>query len=1111
MQEETKKKSKSFNPVKIVKKDIRYVAFGDSISAGWNAKLPQDYPGKMLGEQSSRYKKIIGLSYPAYLARFIDEIDSGVLQSFNNYGLSGSTLEHWNLLFEKKYEQLKETKFYEPLKENEDEFIDNLKKANLVTISLGANDFLEELFVYDLWTFFDIRFSDEALKNLKIVKQKTIANITNGVKRLVQNIRQNNKSVVINFVSYPMPMIQLVNALDKKFKIAHHVRNNFSEDMLAWLNGTLKKVISKLKEEDESINYIEIYDDEFWLKNKNLLTSATFDIHPNEYGYKKIAQEIISKIIVSKKGRLTNSENKKYLEADEKTLTPFLQITNQIDKTKLIIYGNKNDYLFFKDSTIEQYEHQFNIENLVNRTVSGSVFFKTYIPSLLQSIFASKFMITFDDNKMLQSFILEGDNIIKFLNSIINYRYFNHVYVLIQNQIYANIREDVSYTIDFKELSKTVANTLSNIESLSLLLESFANSELMKTPSNISKFMNIISVLIYQYINEKTEIKSKLIESFKNWINIKTDSANYIFDELLSLENITAVIKNVIKTLKEKANSGSINDDEELFFISVIKEAFLKTFFHYIPSITRIIKTNESILESLSFKISNLFNNYSIDKKFIQSTQLLIKELIKVFDNKEMIFNFAKSFLNNINFYDISSNNYLDIFKKTSSNIVKDKNVVRTEFVNFILEWVKDFFNNQKNTEIFNQWIEDFFSDANVRGGFVHTLFQKYIFESKNTSRSISFGRRALKLNESLNKFIDVIFFSLAKCYTLTRIKHPDRKYYEIRSYRNMFRINALLQLIVYENTPVKSVYWARENYGIYYLLKRRISSATKKGITFFNNYRDTNDIFLLNDNLIESMYGSQDKNTKFKEYSSDQLLIYIYLKGSSEKPTIDRFQPDKNMSEVLIDYIIRGYSRQDLNTEKISKNAVIINEVRELKDDDKVYLLSNEQTKSLLDVSASDYLSRWYKNHLPKNVFVSNSINSWIAEGDDKDITFTLKAKNGAINIANLNLLFKNSPDYFNQEAHDAFYNVKYKRENSSDFIYVKVAKNNLSQINKYITQKIIFNDKITEIVITFLKDLQPRYVSIVSLTIDIFASASDSNTENIFHKKRQLKLFSL
>ena len=148
-----------------IKGQIKYLSIGDQYSTQYNENIG--------GYFDEKTKNIYGLSYSSYLANYINLLSdqNTYLKSYSNLGLSNSTLDEWlHLLDPKKYpitnkinqnfeynkklnqntqikgKSINET-FFNNFKTNVNgkySFLDEaLRSANLLTMSLGMNDFLD--------------------------------------------------------------------------------------------------------------------------------------------------------------------------------------------------------------------------------------------------------------------------------------------------------------------------------------------------------------------------------------------------------------------------------------------------------------------------------------------------------------------------------------------------------------------------------------------------------------------------------------------------------------------------------------------------------------------------------------------------------------------------------------------------------------------------------------------------------------------------------------------------------------------------------------------------------------------------------------------------------
>ncbi|MBG0730575.1 SGNH/GDSL hydrolase family protein [Mycoplasma sp. 'Moose RK'] len=140
-------------------KEVKYLAIGDSVTAGFNQETYTDYQGKFTDNKPS------GLSYPAFFAHFLQKINPSSLVSYENLAFSGATVKNWlYLLKPDKYPdgKISDNPFVSKETQNSANFnnlstvfnkfekpsfptlIQKVSDANLLTMTVGANDiFLE--------------------------------------------------------------------------------------------------------------------------------------------------------------------------------------------------------------------------------------------------------------------------------------------------------------------------------------------------------------------------------------------------------------------------------------------------------------------------------------------------------------------------------------------------------------------------------------------------------------------------------------------------------------------------------------------------------------------------------------------------------------------------------------------------------------------------------------------------------------------------------------------------------------------------------------------------------------------------------------------------------
>lgn len=217
---------------------INYIALGDSVAEGMNS-----------------YGEIV-YGYPDYISDYLKENERLTFYT-KGFSKSGYTTENVKNDIENN-----KTIEVDGKKVNIKEA---LRESDLVTISIGANDFIKHLEIIDI---------PSKLTNLKESK-KEIDAIGIKVKELLILIKKYAKNQII-LVSYynPLPALQSVKSeIDELIKYANNVYEDICDDL--------------------DITYVNVFD--IFDGNDKYLPNP-IDIHPTTEGYKEIANRIIKEI-----------------------------------------------------------------------------------------------------------------------------------------------------------------------------------------------------------------------------------------------------------------------------------------------------------------------------------------------------------------------------------------------------------------------------------------------------------------------------------------------------------------------------------------------------------------------------------------------------------------------------------------------------------------------------------------------------------------------------------------------------------------------------------------------------------------------------------------------
>lgn len=211
-----------------------YVALGDSLAAGVNP----------YGE--------VGYSYTDFIADYLK--DKGKLDLFvKDYTVSGyKSLDVLRDIHDNKKVLIEEKEYNIRML---------LREADLVTISIGANDFLK-YFSVDNLHLDDINYYKEQVDNVLLDVDKLFSEVSKYAKCQV---------IVVGYYN-PFPVL------------FYNYEKNIDE-IFDYVDSNYQQLTEKY-----GFSYISLYN--VFKENSNFLPNP-FDIHPNINGYKKIADILI--------------------------------------------------------------------------------------------------------------------------------------------------------------------------------------------------------------------------------------------------------------------------------------------------------------------------------------------------------------------------------------------------------------------------------------------------------------------------------------------------------------------------------------------------------------------------------------------------------------------------------------------------------------------------------------------------------------------------------------------------------------------------------------------------------------------------------------------------
>lgn len=575
----TEKKFNFAKPINVSQEPINYVAFGDSITAGFNAEYGYGLGGFYHPQQS---KQIYGLGYPSFLARYIQGFDAQGLASFNNFAISGSTTGNWLYLLGVKELNNKPltnestvsqrfdnqiitttkhsaqdilnsfvsaaqksvipevktrlTNYFGTSKTNIDtaKFITDIKKANLITFTLGANDlFASGLF----WKVFSVLAANKnEWNNLNHSLNLVFKEITKYIQLILNRLRELNPNAKIDAISYPMPLIRIANLINgfvqvpgSKEKVANYLLNG--------LNDSIKNAVINFNQTTKFLpaNYINIFNETNWLNNAAVYDQDLYSIHPTVIGYRQMAKTIFLKMTLSdlslqQKNRLYPLWSIPYLNTDENSYAQQLNFGSNQTNNKVIQYVNQIDII--KDPIKLQTDWSVakdpeNEANIIYDSFLNETNLKMIMKTLYTLIFAK-----FDASGLINAWFNATDPATNEPNWLI----------LVHSLIGKNQPSQL-----FSTLVTNLQKALASVNSVSLKDLETAFSKLIQTTPLLSQlFLNLLNS---NAISDQSNILSKIL--LANFMKIPLSALN---TELIN-QNIF-IVKNLINALKGLFNAG---------------------------------------------------------------------------------------------------------------------------------------------------------------------------------------------------------------------------------------------------------------------------------------------------------------------------------------------------------------------------------------------------------------------------------------------------------------------------------------------------------------------------------------------------------------------------
>lgn len=594
---------------------IKLVCLGDSISAGFSTKTGYSSPGLF------KNNIVQGISFPAFIAKFINQSNCAELNSFDNFSFPTiNSIEFSSLLDRKKWVGMKAIRHMDKESSNVlsgnqmshlfthndfnyDYLIDKINNATDILISLGANDFLQRM-PFNL--ILGLLNEDDSIRDLKTLKK----NIENVVEQnsidlgfFIKKIIELNPQARISIVSYPHPFMHFEKILSEINKF-WNIDSNFIEEIVLNLNKTLSQLAVQY-----NCNFFNSWDEEDWRNNIWNYSNNIFDIHPTELGQFHISKTLLPKLFSPDIHDRTPVTIGKYSISDyivkpisitQNNYKKLLKVLNDFDTNNIKINNTQYNIspIFEAHNSIEnhfkeKYKNLLNLnwKNLFrNETLTGleslidggrEMYFLAKIQGLLLSFIEERTFFPQTKNKII-NYLKDFDNIEKIFLMVLKSNQIRRLVLKFQNTIRRYCKS--IKLMDTKTLIRAVVKTLKENENVfyEVIIKIIGKPEFHNTKFFIVELIDVFM----------TEIKSNKADNFENKNLVDILKIIHFWTDNPYFDDLVKTLKNVF------FNSGTI---------AINSVNFVQYF-------EKLIEFNKStIVEKLSEYI-NYYNNIEFNK-----------------------------------------------------------------------------------------------------------------------------------------------------------------------------------------------------------------------------------------------------------------------------------------------------------------------------------------------------------------------------------------------------------------------------------------------------------------------------------------------------------------
>ncbi|MCT4469779.1 SGNH/GDSL hydrolase family protein [Mycoplasma sp. HS2188] len=610
---------------------INYVALGDSITAGFVATLDKDYSGKYENE------KVSGISYPAYLAHTFNQIHR--LADFSNFGVTGSEFFEWNLLFKSKGKKesltpveikIIEAKFGSNWAQMYTELAKKLQKANLITVSLGANDFMHtiaksvgEFPLGEIVKLINSKEADyEAIANtVSKLFNDLFTNIQQRQLFFINELKQLAPNANINFIAFPTPLNTILNMVDR------YINNYNDNDGLSISTLLLNLINKKIKftANSQKIFFINPFDHSYWTKNQKILTPSLFDIHPGSKGYKKMAQDIFIKLISNNRDQEVFEKNgifwnKEYLQTDQDSYLTQIEVDNPFETIKTVFGDNYHEFVVNNDEQTSDLSAKFNDQNYFNRVLDNIGLEEIIFDRLIVNAFDTDLYNQLDPKNLLKDFLLRNNR----ENLISLKTWFK------DSKLVPNLLKNVEHTFWTKDWD---GDNLpgAKVNKITYLLEAF-KAELTSEPKIINLILSLTQTKVFKdNLDEFKNISSEILGNIST-LDITREKISSVVSLFYNEEVAKFISKNDLeRVISLTLNSNVLKQNLAQIIVNIIEDSqeFAKNKTYNDLWFTLI--NNSKNQQALKNIIDNLFNDLLKNEEFKQILGRSVNRIVIAF------------------------------------------------------------------------------------------------------------------------------------------------------------------------------------------------------------------------------------------------------------------------------------------------------------------------------------------------------------------------------------------------------------------------------------------------------------------------------------------------